>query len=190
MVTESNRSRTSLRTLAVIAFLVILAGFVYLGSRLRAIEERLGSFSVPPVTEQQIAAHRPAAEASRTVYVPAYSHVYSHGGLPYLLEVTLSVRNTDPQTNLTLTRADYYDTEGKMLRRFITAPTQLTPLKSESFVVEKTDYKGGSGANFIVEWSADKPISKPVIEAVMIGVDPEYQISFLREGIPVERFKH
>ena len=174
MDAESNRSTTRLFVaLTLLTVLVILGGFFYLGTRLYTLEQLL---------------QRPTPAASRTVYVPAYSHVYSHGGLPHLLEVSLSVRNTDPRTSLTLTRADYYDTEGKLLRRYITAPMQLTPLASESFVVEKTDYRGGSGANFIVEWSADIPTSKPVIEAVMIGVDPAYQISFVRNGIPVERF--
>ncbi len=174
MATELNQpSNKPSTTIVTITLLIVLAGFLYLSDRLYAIEERL----------------RPLVD-SRTVYVPAYSHVYSHGGLPHLLEVTLHVRNTDPKSNLALTRADYYDTKGKLLRRYITKPRQLTPLQSDSFVVEKTDYEGGSGANFIVEWSAEGPISKPVIEAAMIGVDPSYQISFVRNGVPVERFEH
>ncbi len=160
-------------TIATITLLIVLAGFLYLSARLQTIEERL----------------RSSADTG-TVYVPAYSHVYSDGGKPFLLEVTLHVRNTDPKASLTLTRADYYDTEGKLLRRYITTPRELTPFQSDSFVVEKTDYEGGSGANFIVEWSAEGPISKPVIEAAMIGVDPNYQISFVRNGVPVERFEH
>ena len=156
-------------TIVTITLLSLLAGMLYLSERLQTIEERL----------------RPSAD-SGIVYVPAYSHVYSEGGKPLLLEVTLSVRNTDAESNVTLTRADYYDTKGKLLRRYITKPRQLTPLQSDSFVVEKADYEGGSGANFIVEWSAEDPISKPVIEAAMIGVDPGYQISFVRNGIPLE----
>lgn len=173
MATESYQPSTGpSSTIATITLLIILAGFLYLSGRLHTIEERL-----QPVV------------ASRTVYVPAYSHVGSHGVLSHLLEVTLMVRNTDPKSNLTLTRADYYDTKGELLRRYVTTPRQLTPLQSDSFVVEKADYKGGSGANFILEWSADGPISKPVIEAAMIGVDPGYQISFVRNGVPVERFE-
>ena len=174
MATESNQPSTRpLTTIVTKTLFVVLAGFLYLSDRLYTLEERL-----QPLVD------------SRTVYVPAYSHVYSHGGQPYLLEVTLNVRNTDPKSNLTLTRADYYDTRGKLLRRYITTPRKLTALESDSFVVEKADYEGGSGANFIVEWSAEGPISEPVIEAVMIGVDPDYQISFVRNGVPVERFEH
>ncbi len=171
MTTQSNTPSTKPSpAIATITLFIVLAGFLYLSGRLDNIEERL----------------RPLVD-SRTVYVPAYSHVYSHGGLPHLLEVTLHVRNTDAQASLTLTRADYYDTKGKLLRRYVAKPRQLTPLQSDSFVVEKADYEGGSGANFIVEWSAEGPISRPVIEAAMIGVDPSYQISFVRTGVSVER---
>ena len=37
--------------------------------------------------------------------------MYVRDGLPYLLEVTLSIRNTDPQNSITITHADYYDDE-------------------------------------------------------------------------------
>ncbi len=173
MTTESNRPSTGpSSTIATITLLIVLAGFLYLSGRLQTIEKRLQPFL-----------------DSRTLYVPASSHVYSQGGQPLLLEVTLIVRNTDPKTNLTLTRADYYDTKGEQLRRYVTAPRQLTPLQSVSFVVEKTDYKGGSGANFIVEWDADVPIARPVVEATMIGADREYQISFVRDGVPMTGFE-
>ena len=166
MATESNQPSTRLfTTIATITLFIVLAGFLNLSDRLNAIEERL----------------RPLVD-SRTVYVPAYSHVYSHGGLPHLLEVTLHVRNTDPKSNLTLTRADYYDTKGELLRRYITKPRQLTPLQSDSFVVEKTDYEGGSGANFIVEWISEHTVSDPVAEAVMIGTGSQQGISFISLG--------
>jgi hypothetical protein len=48
--------------------------------------------------------------------------MYVRDGLPYLLEVTLSIRNTDPQNSITITHADYYDDEGKLLRRYIVDP--------------------------------------------------------------------
>ena len=190
MTTDNNPARSGLiAMLAVIAFAIILLGLGYLGVRLHGIEQRLDSLTIGSSVEQPTTTPQPKPATGHTVYVPAYSHVYSDGGKPYLLEVTLSVRNTDSQSNLTLTRADYYDTQGKRLRRHLKAARQLMPLESESFIVEKTDYKGGSGSNFIVEWSAERPISKPVIEAVMIGTDPDYQISFLRSGVPVERFE-
>ena len=172
--TPESRGPTRTNILSIVALLMV-AGFAYFATCLQQIRAQLPNAGMD--------ANEPPGGS---LYVPAYSHVYSDG-LPYLLEVTLSVRNTDPRAKLVLTRADYYDTQGKLLRRYVVEPKSLAPLQSESFVVEKTDYEGGSGANFIVEWRADPGINRPLAEAVMIGIDPKYQISFVRGGVPVER---
>ena len=40
----------------------------------------------------------------QTVYVPIYSHIYSGlKGRPFELAATLSIRNTDPQSPITIT---------------------------------------------------------------------------------------
>ena len=39
----------------------------------------------------------------QTVYVPAYSHVYHGAGAPYLLTITLSVRNTSLDSEISVT---------------------------------------------------------------------------------------
>lgn len=187
MATNSRQSSMKFPVVvAALTLLVILVGFGHLGAQLNTIEERLESLPAQSATAPQRATTSPGPATSRMVYVPAYSHVYSKGGLPFLLEVTLSVHNTYPQYPVTLTRADYYDTKGERLRRYVTASQQLAPFETTAFVVEKSDYKGGSGSNFVVEWAAHGGASTPVIEAVMIGVDPEYQISFVRSGVPIE----
>jgi hypothetical protein len=55
-------------------------------------------------------------------------------------------------------------------------------MASTDFVVNKSDSSGGAGANFIVEWAADKEVSEPVIEAVMIGTQSTQGISFISPG--------
>ena len=183
MASESSSSTQKvLLLLAVVTGITILVGLGYFGSKLNTIEDRLATLSDPTrVTQGQ--------QADHTVYVPAYSHVYSDGGLPVLLEVSLHLRSTDPKTSVTLTRVEYYNTAGKLLSRYVTSPQQLGPLESRSFIVAKTDYKGGSGANFIVQWRADGPVNPPLIEAVMVGIDPEYSFSFVRSGTSVTGFE-
>jgi len=173
-----NQKRTRLLVpMVTITFFAFFLGLGFVDNRLRMIEDHLQSIIGSPEN----------ATAKNTVYVPAYSHVYARGGLPYLLEVTLSIRNTDPQNSITITRADYYDNEGKLLRRYIVDPMQLTPIQSKTFNLEHTDYKGGAGANFIVEWKSDKPVSVPIVEAIMIGMTDDYQISFVGKGVQLER---
>ena len=55
-------------------------------------------------------------------------------------------------------------------------------MASTDFVVRRTDTSGGLGANFIVEWVAEKEVSEPVIEAVMIGAESTQGISFVSPG--------
>ena len=43
----------------------------------------------------------------QTIYVPAYSHIYSgNRERPFLLTVTLSIRNIDPTHKITIILAD------------------------------------------------------------------------------------
>ncbi len=52
----------------------------------------------------------------------------------------------------------------------------------------KSDIEGGSGANFIIEWSADGEVNPPIAEAVMIGTDKNHQMSFTSRGEPIVRY--
>lgn len=124
----------------------------------------------------------------QTVYVPAYSHIY-HGNkeTPLLLSVTLSIRNVDLNGSLTIRSINYYETEGALVRKFIDEPVVLGPLGSVRFVVPQRDNSGGSGANFIVEWQAEKPINPPILETVMIGTQSQLGISFTSRGQPLKK---
>lgn len=125
---------------------------------------------------------------SQTVYVPAYSHIYhGNGEERLLLTVTLSIRNVSSSTSMTITAVNYHATEGGHLRRFITKPFILGPYGSERFVVPQKDDTGGSGANFIVEWQSDKPISPPIIETIMIGSQSQLGVSFTSRGQAIRK---
>ncbi len=123
----------------------------------------------------------------QTVYVPAYSHIY-HGNkeTPLLLSVTLSVRNVDPNNSLTIKTVNYHETDGPLVKQYIKEPVVLGPLGSERFIVPQKDNTGGSGANFIVEWQADKPINPPIMETVMIGTQSQLGISFTSRGQAIQ----
>jgi hypothetical protein len=117
------------------------------------------------------------------VYVPIYSHVYygdREGTI--LLTSILSVRNTDPRQAITLLQVDYYDSEGKLLRKYLTQPVTLGPLGSNRFIVKTSDTAGGSGANFLVRWKAETPVNDPILEGVMIGASGQLGISFTSRG--------
>lgn len=127
----------------------------------------------------------------QTVYVPVYSNVFSGPRKRALqLEANLSIRNTDPTASLRITAIDYYDTDGKLVRRYLERARSLGPLASSDVHIEERDVSGGFGANFIVRWEADRNINAPIIECVMIGTTGGQGISFvspgqeIREGAP------
>lgn len=123
-----------------------------------------------------------ASTTGQRVYVPVYSHIYFQGGRPLLLETTLSIRNTSPESPITINTVDYYDTSGELVREYLDAPIQLQPLATTEFLVERSDAEGGSGANFIVEWVAGQSVNEPLVETVMVGINGPQAISFSRTG--------
>ena len=137
----------------------------------------------------------PAAQGSsgevlskgQLVYVPVYSHVY-HGdsAKKMLLTGILSIRNTDPAHSITITKADYYDSDGNLLKSYLSQSITLKPMASTRFIVKESDACGGSGANFLVKWQAETEVNEPLIEGVMIGTAGQQGISFTSRGKPIK----
>lgn len=125
----------------------------------------------------------------QTVYVPVYSHVYHENSQrPFNLAATLSIRNTDLTRAITITNVSYYNTQGQLIKQHLNAPLKLNALASTEFVIERRDVTGGSGANFIVEWSASERVSEPIMEAVMIAVGAGQGISFVSVGKAIKSY--
>ena len=132
---------------------------------------------VPPCTADEV-----PLSTGQTVYVPAYSHIYTgNRELPVLLTVTLSIRNVDANHPITITVVDYYESQGKFLRKYLEKPVSLPPFASTRYIIPQKDKTGGSGANFLVEWQSKTPVNQPLIESVMIGAE-SYGISFTSRG--------
>jgi hypothetical protein len=119
----------------------------------------------------------------QTFYVPAYSHIYSgNKETPFSLTVTLSIRNIDRHHNIKIVLVDYYETQGKLQKKFIETPLTIKPLASLRYIVPESDKSGGSGANFLVEWKSDKLVNPPIVESIMIGAQGGQGISFTSRG--------
>jgi hypothetical protein len=136
------------------------------------------------------AAPEPAASADavslsngQTLYVPGYSHIYSGDQeRPVLLAVTVSIRNTDPVRPIVVNAVDYYDSDGKRVKKYIDSPVALGPMASIRYVVPESDKAGGSGANFVVRWKSSQPVNPPIVETIMISTRMQQGISFTSRG--------
>ena len=169
---------------ALLALIIItLFSFINIASQVEDIDEKLKY--MPPQTGTAEMSGKPVV-AGQTVYVPIYSHIYAQGGKPFLLEATLSVRNTDPNEDITIAAVRYYDTNGNLIKDYLEKTIRLKPLATAEFLVAQKKIEGGSGANFIVEWVSDTPVNEPVIESVMVGLNSQAGISFVRLGVAIQ----
>ena len=187
-LTGTTGRRTRLAVIGLLALAVGIAGIAVLLKVAPSSIHGRKAYEPPVDRAGGAGEHRALGTATgQTVYVPVYSHIYHRGGMAFLLEVTLSVRNTDRSAPITVTAVDYHDTQGRRLRKHLDRPLRLPPLATAEFLVEEEDESGGSGANFIVEWVSAAEVSEPVIEAVMIGTAGSQGISFLSPGRVVAR---
>ena len=58
----------------------------------------------------------------------------------------------------------------------------LSPLGSGETFVPAQEYARRNWADFIVEWAGERPISEPLIEAVMLGISGSQGFSFTSRG--------
>jgi hypothetical protein len=123
----------------------------------------------------------------QSVYVPAYSYIY-HGDreTPFFLAITLSIRNTDPGNPITLLSAQYFDTDGKLIRDYQQGERVVRPMGSVEYMVKESDKIGGAGANFVVKWKSEAEVTEPIIETIMIGTASQEGISFSSRGQAVD----
>ncbi|WP_375563286.1 DUF3124 domain-containing protein [Bernardetia sp. OM2101] len=115
------------------------------------------------------------------LYVPVYSEIYSIGHhRTERLSSTLSIRNVNPDGEFYITRLEYYDTEGNILKEIKASelPIKVNSLETKNHVIALYDDRGGVGANFILEWRSSKPIVSPMVETIMISTESNWGLSF------------
>jgi hypothetical protein len=161
---------------------VALVGGILLGSRWQTSDPVQSSAAdrLQPVSTGS-ATSAPGA----TVYVPIYSSLYLGLNIKNAtveLSATLSVRNVSSVHPIVIDWVRYYGSKGNKIRDYVDKPSELPPLSSVEFVVQRSDATGGPGANFLIHWSGPANVDQPIIEAVMVGQSGSAGISFTSAG--------
>jgi hypothetical protein len=118
----------------------------------------------------------------QTMYIPSYSNIISES-YRIVLRANLIVHNSDPNHSITLIRIDHYDTNGGLVGKYLSEPMKLGPLAAYRVIIKKPERGDeGAGSNFIVQWRAEKPVTEPIIECVMIGSSGTQGYSFSSQG--------
>ena len=126
---------------------------------------------------------KPMLSRGELVYVSTYSNVFVKDlNSRFQLSTLLSIRNTDPKYSITVLSADYFDTDGRKIKSYIYSPIRLAPLSTKIYFVEPRDTSGGAGANFLVQWEAERPVNQPIIEAVMSNLYNNQGLAFRSSG--------
>lgn len=146
--------------------------------------------SVPLATEfHPLATNHTSWSLGQVVYVPVYSSIYlEHQNKLLHLTATLSIRNTSNTESIIISKVEYYDTNGKLIKNFIDGNYVLGKMATKDFVIPTLDLKGGTGANFIVEWKSINKVSLPIMETVMLGAEGTLGFSFTSRGQEIESF--
>jgi len=133
----------------------------------------------------------PGRSLGQTLYLPIYSHIW-HGemdkkGQPMkaLVSVSVSIRNTDPLKSIRVASAQYYDTDGKKLREYVSSPKTIGPMGTYELFVPRSDDTGGSGANFVISWKSDSPASLPIVEGFHANLPVGRSIAFTTSARPL-----
>lgn len=131
----------------------------------------------------------PELEINERVYVPAYSDLYYESQeKKTFFTVILSLRNISFTDTLYFTRIDYYSSHGKLLRQYIDRVLVLRPMESMEYIVEESEKEGGTGANFVVSYSAKASLKNhPFIESIMMGNLDNYRFTFTSPGVRINK---
>jgi hypothetical protein len=122
----------------------------------------------------------------KKLYVPVYSHVYISENKYVRLSITLSIRNSDLTKDLYIESIDYYNTEGKLVKQYLSQPYILKPMSSIDYVVNLEDMSGGNGAKFLINTASKNKISNPIAQAIMINTLGNSNLSFVTQGYILE----
>jgi hypothetical protein len=132
-----------------------------------------------------VAVDRTSLKTVLKYYVPVYSSIYGHTGKnEFLLSATLSIRNTGFADSIYVSKVYYYDSDGKLLKKYLDSTVLLKPMASMEVVVTSDERKGGAGANFVVECLGTNIVNEPLIQTIMTTGD--LRVGFSADAVKIK----
>ena len=107
----------------------------------------------------------------QTLYVPSYtSFIAAAGGHVFEAKPTIFIHNTDQNNPINIVRIDFYDTNGKLVEKYLQQPKKVNANAATRINVKEL-LKGeeGSGAHFIIQWQADHKVVEPLVQTWFVG---------------------
>jgi hypothetical protein len=117
----------------------------------------------------------------QVLYVPIYSNIPCRKQQLFDLSAFIAIHNTDLESPIKIAKVLYFDNDGKLVKDFTQPELSLPPLAATNFFIPRSD-KSGTGANFLVEWIAEEPVTEPLIESLMLNCETHQSLSFPSRG--------
>jgi hypothetical protein len=116
-------------------------------------------------------------------YLSVYSQIYSQTEQrTHDLTATISLRNTNRSDSIFIDNAQYFDTEGSLIRTYFDKTIFIGPMETVEIIIDERDQSGGTGANFLFEWKIKPDSQEPLFEGVMISTSGQQGLSFTTQG--------
>ncbi|WP_372756533.1 DUF3124 domain-containing protein [Mariniflexile sp.] len=116
-------------------------------------------------------------------YLSVYSQIYSETEHRiHSLTATVSLRNINVNDTVFIDKATYYNTHGEAIRTYFSKPIFIAPMETVEIIIDESDKEGGTGANFLFDWTIKSNSNEPFFESVMISTSGQQGISFTTQG--------
>ena len=97
--------------------------------------EQLSENTLPLSKEYSWENYNSSNAFGEILYIPVYSSIYHQSDRTFDLTATLSIHNADIISNITITKIDYYNTDGEIVRRFVENEIEINPLQSKQIII-------------------------------------------------------
>ena len=118
-----------------------------------------------------------------TTYLSVYSQIYSQTEhRTHDLTATVSIRNVNKADTIYINKAEYFDTKGNSIRIYFDKTIFIAPMETVEIIIDEQDQEGGTGANFLFDWTIMPNSNDPIFEAIMISTSGQQGLSFTTQG--------
>ena len=163
-------------------YLLTLASVYFI---MLSCEEPRTLSSTNPVNWQKRALKTALSDSlnSGSTFLSIYSQIFVRNDEEKTdLTATVSLHNPNRNDTIYVDKAAYYNTHGEPIRTYFDNTIFIKPMETVQIVIDGHDQEGGTGANFVFDWSTAPYVNEPVFEAVMISNYGQQGISFVTQG--------
>lgn len=165
-------------------FILFIIGFLLILQSCEEPRTRVIS-SINPVNWKKRMVTSPLSDSliSGRTYLSVYSQIYNQSEQRTLnLTATISMRNVSDLDTIIIRKAEYFNTQGNSIRNYFNKPIFLAPMETVEIIIDQVDQEGGTGGNFIFDWSIQEESIEPLFEGVMISAYEKLGLSFTTQG--------